>query len=133
MADEIPGDGPDLADEIAKLGRLETTRADHLAAAWSQWAGRVHRLLQEMPVIWPTPKYLMDDGEQTRVPWRLSEADVTRIRGRLVQVMRDADAVAGAWQRASVDVTEASHAALRDVDADPHHFASLRGGGESRG
>lgn len=116
-----------LADEIARTGRLEVTRAEQTASEWARWAIRLHRLAADMPAAGPEPKYMADDGIEAFLPFYISGADVmTRMRARLTGVLRDADAVMGAWLRAATDVTEGAQAALHHVDADPVHFESLK-------
>lgn len=126
MADEMPE--PDLADEIARVGRTEVTRANENAARWAQWAVKVHQLIEDMPSVGAAPEYLADDGIVAHLSFHVGHADAVRMEGRLTQVLRDADAITGAWHRAAVDVMAQSHMALRQVDADPEHFAALRGG-----
>lgn len=120
-------DEMNLADEIARTGRLEVTRARQTASEWARWAVRLHLLAADMPAVGPEPKYMADDGIEAFLPFYIGGSDVTRMRARLTRVLRDADAVTGAWLRASTDVTDGSLAALRQVDADPIHYDSLNG------
>ncbi len=129
VADETP----DLAEEIARIGRTELVRAEENAARWAQWAVRVHQLIEDMPSVGPDPRYLADDGvEAFDVPFHVGVEDRVRMEKFLTRVLRDADAIVGAWHRAAVDVMAQSHMALRNVEADERHFVTLRGG-ESRG
>lgn len=115
-----------LADEIARTGRLEITRSHRTASDWHAWASDMHRLASEMPALGARPSYMADDGIDTAVRFYIGTDDAQRINEALQVVLRTADAITGAWLRAATDLAERVHDALREVDADPEHFASLR-------
>lgn len=122
-----------LADEIAKTGRLEITRAERTASQWAIWASNVHRLAGEMPAAGPEPHFMAEDGGDGFIPFHIGAYDRVRMKDSLIEVLRSADAVMGAWIRAATDLDERVRAALGEVDADPEHYASLRptqGGGQ---
>lgn len=115
-----------LADEIAKTGRLEITRAEVHASRWAVWASQLHRLVGEMPEIGASPSYMAEDGMSMGVAFHIGTEDAQVMKQALIEVIRTADAVMGAWIRAATDLDDHVRAALREADADPEHYASLR-------
>jgi hypothetical protein len=115
-----------LADEIAKTGRLEITRAERIASQWAVWSSEVHRVVGEMPAIGASPSYMAEDGMSMGVRFHIGTEDAQLMKQALIEVIRTADAVMGAWIRATTDLDEHVRAALREADADPEHYASLR-------
>jgi hypothetical protein len=115
-----------IADEIAKTGRLEITRAELTASRWAAWASKVHRLVDEMPAIGASPSYMAEDGRPMGVRFHIDTEDAQLMKQALIEVTRTADAVMGAWIRAATDLDGHVRSALGQVDADPEHYASLR-------